>query len=844
MRRNPFSLILPTKRTNSFSSLNSNRSYHFIRSAEDHLMNESFYDDSISLKRRKSSIHCAHYIVIEYSHPTNSTRSNQQFIHAGNCLESSNKKAYSLSIGETLIHLSARLGHEYILRRLIEETPYGTRLTNGKGQTPLLCAIQCSHYSTAMFLMDIDPSTITVCDHNLNSVFHYATYLCNHIVLSRAMILIKRLNSPHLKTQVLLRLIEKNKVGKNPFLISVEKGNIRCNRLFFSNENLLKKNSLDISIFLNNESVCCAIDNDRIDLMAFWLSDMKRLEILLEILIHNSFNLFEYSIENEKISFIRLFLSQEFSFEKHFLKEKYKKFLNNFNLIDRLTPLQRLLKKENLYDLIPSLLDHFVIENNGADLSIIDDCLFLCPFSNQCLFGHEKSSWSKQSWYNEHPLNQINQILIKSIYDHPIIRLCIDLKYSLFGNILYLIITFGQIFYVMLYTFILLFSPTRSIDQFNYYTLINDTCQQFCFKLINHPNYFQENYNQFYLRLFRYILVFISILTLFKEAFQLIKEKNKYFKKIFLNFLEIHMYISAIIYGIDFNECTHQTGIRCHFQWEIGSIGLLSVWFSLLFVFMKGMQCGKHGLLFLTVLFTFIKFIIYYSFIWIGFYLVFYLLMKDLSPQFHSFYLIPKLLVMFIGEFDFDETFFPNQIPIKGAEGALFIYSIFILTMFIVMSNIMAGLAVADVKEFRLNAKREHLRSRIETILQVQSNFGFLCEICSKMTLKYLNNKYLNKYLFKSDLSRLEFAEKSYEHFGITIHTGLIQANHLKNREKFLKKSFLDEKNLFMKNQNQFKEYFEESILKIHNQLKTIHLQLKTDIQDLKTHVDQILSNH
>ena len=59
-----------------------------------------------------------------------------------------------------------------------------------------------------------------------------------------------------------------------------------------------------------------------------------------------------------------------------------------------------------------------------------------------------------------------------------------------------------------------------------------------------------------------------------------------------------------------------------------------------------------------------------------------------------------------------------------------------------------------------------------------------------------------------------------------------------------MKKSFLDEKNLFMKNQNQFKEFFEESILKIHNQLKTIHLQLKTDIQDLKTHVDQILSNH
>ncbi|UJR29721.1 hypothetical protein I4U23_017270 [Adineta vaga] len=471
MRRNHFSLILPSKRSHSISSLNSTRSYHFIRSAERNSLNQSFYEDSFSLKRRKSSIRCAHYIVIEYSSTSNPTRSNHQFIHAGTSLELTNKTNSDLSNGETLFHLSSRLGHEYILRRLIEETPYGTRLTNSKGQTPLLCAIQSSHSSTAIFLMDIDPITITVCDEYLNS-------------------------------------------------------------------------------------------------------------------------------------------------------------------------------------------------------------------------------------------------------------------------------------------------------------------------------------------------------------------------------------ISGIIYGIDFNQCTRQTGIRCNFQWQIGSIGLLSVWISLLFVFMKGIKSGKYGLLFLTVLFTFIKFIIFYSFIWIGFYLVFYLLLKDLFPQFNSFYLIPKLLVMFIGEFDFDETFFPNQNPIKGSEGALFVYSIFIFTMFIVMSNIMAGLAVADVKEFRLNAKREHLRCRIETILQVQRNFGFLCEICSKITLKFLNNNYLNKYIFKYDMSRVKFLNRTYEHFGIETTTGLIKSNNFKQRGILSKKSFLIEKNPFIKNENQFEEYFQESILKIQSQLKTIHLQLKTDIQELKLHLDQIISNN
>jgi len=122
-------------------------------------------------------------------------------IRAGTCLTpiSNNCNSYK---GETLIHLSARLGHEHILRRLIEETSYATRLTNGQGQTPLLCAIQSSYSSIATFLMEIDPLTITVHDNDHNSVFHYAANLCDDIVLSRAISLIKRLNNPHQRIQV------------------------------------------------------------------------------------------------------------------------------------------------------------------------------------------------------------------------------------------------------------------------------------------------------------------------------------------------------------------------------------------------------------------------------------------------------------------------------------------------------------------------------------------------------------------------------------------------------------------------------------------------------------------
>jgi hypothetical protein len=162
MRRNNLSLILPEKRRNSRLSLNLNNrsSIHFVQSAKNRSLSENIFDDQFEnyylSKRRKSSVQCAKIVVIEYS--SNENRSNGQLIRAGTCstpiLNNLNDKL-NLSKGETLIHLSSRLGYEHILRRLIQETSFATRLTNAKGQTPLLCAIKSSYSSIATYLMEI-----------------------------------------------------------------------------------------------------------------------------------------------------------------------------------------------------------------------------------------------------------------------------------------------------------------------------------------------------------------------------------------------------------------------------------------------------------------------------------------------------------------------------------------------------------------------------------------------------------------------------------------------------------------------------------------------------------------
>ena len=97
--------------------------------------------------------------------------------------------------GQTLLHLAAKLGHEEIMRMLINETSHANVLLNTRGQTPLLCAIESGSTSTATLLMEQDPLSLTCKDNIDSSVFHYATEQCNDIVLSRAISLLKRLSS-------------------------------------------------------------------------------------------------------------------------------------------------------------------------------------------------------------------------------------------------------------------------------------------------------------------------------------------------------------------------------------------------------------------------------------------------------------------------------------------------------------------------------------------------------------------------------------------------------------------------------------------------------------------------
>ncbi|CAF4612227.1 unnamed protein product [Rotaria sp. Silwood1] len=670
--------------------------------------------------------------------------------------------------GQTLLHLAARLGHDEIMRLLICETSQASMLMNKKGQTPLLTAIEAGSISTATLLMEADPRSIIASDINGSSVFHYACEHCSDVVLHRAIALSKRLNSTSDRITALRRITERNRVGKTPFDIAIEKGQLKCVKHIVLSSWL--EANIDMRELIDASSMKNAIDREQLDILIFFVSEPKRFAYIIHLLVELNgrfFNLLEYAIILKKKDIVRLFVSVRIPIEQYNFRFEYKQFLKHYNepyvqsnsLPFYQTPIQRMLTTPECVSLVPLILEQFV-SDHGTDLSIVDDCLYARPTKTRCIFGRTKH-FSTDNWLQQHPLSLIAKADCKDVYDHRLVRLCVDLKFNLFGNFLYFIILCCQSTYVALYTGIALGSPTPADQGKNYYQMVNHSCFDLCITLANdHTNPAPDHPA---LRALRLILLILSGFALLKELFQILTQREKYFRRFYINLIELHMYVSAIIYSVDVNECTRQTGIRCSAQWMAGGIGLISVWTSLLLIVMNGIKFGKHGLLFITVFVTFLKFIAVYFMIWIGYILAFYMLCKDIMEQFQFFNFVPKLLVMFVGEYDMSGTFFPNNKLIPGSEGALILYSAYIFTMFIVMMNIMGGLAVADVKEYRLNAKREHLRARIGVVLGFQARLGGFCETIGNIIRKLARNvrlmnfwEQLNLFPLKYHLRKLE----------------------------------------------------------------------------------------
>ncbi|CAF1211792.1 unnamed protein product [Rotaria sordida] len=692
--------------------------------------------------------------------------------------------------GQTLLHIAAKLpGHEDVVRVLIGENSTITSLVNSNGQIPLLCAIQASSTFTAQLLMEADPQSLITVDNKKSSIFHYCCENKNDVLLANILNLLRHLNSHQsIRVQVLQKLTEPNIDGQTPFSIACNNGSIKCLKQLFNSKWLLRH--IQLPNLITSDGIKKCIEYDQIDIINYLVSDLRRFRIIISILIdviftepvypstdmvvaRRQYNVLEYAILLNKTDCVKIFVSvtvpkqiekkpnvdenlavvrnsNNIVTHEPVLHEEYKQFLTRYSLPfthDRFNqmPIQRMLKIPSLVPFVPNLLEQF-LDDDGIDLSVIDDCLCSKPISSQCIFGqygsiyntnnniNKKYKFRKTNWVKEHPLNLISECDYAPLYDHPLVITTVDSKANLFGNILSLFIILFQTLYVALYTGVTIITRTPRYYGYSYIDFENDTCIYMCSVVTNTTYHFDyTNHGTFVLFMFRLILFLYSCIALLKEFIQVLTQRRRYFQAFFLNLLEILTYSCGVIFTIDTNTCSKYSSIRCKYQYDFGALGVACVWTILLLAFVNSLKLGKYGLLFITIILTFIKFCFIYIFIWIGYLFAFHMLLTQ-NPSFETVLTsIPRMVAMLTGEFNFENLFFSEGEPIHGTTMAKIIFTTFVFVVHICLMNILIGLAVSDVADFQIHAKRENLRSRIRTVLNFQAKFGTICDILSKL---------------------------------------------------------------------------------------------------------------
>ncbi|CAF3139904.1 unnamed protein product [Rotaria sp. Silwood2] len=113
------------------------------------------------------------------------------------------------------------------------------------------------------------------------------------------------------------------------------------------------------------------------------------------------------------------------------------------------------------------------------------------------------------------------------------------------------------------------------------------------------------------------------------------------------------------------------------------------------------------------------------------------------------------MVSMLTGEFGFENLFYTEGKSVRGTTMAKIIFTTFVFVVHICVMNILIGLAVSDVNDFQINAKRENLRSRIRTVLNFHAKFGTICDASSKLIFalaRYFPQLIINS---KFDVSKL-----------------------------------------------------------------------------------------
>ena len=302
----------------------------------------------------------------------------------------------------------------------------------------------------------------------------------------------------------------------------------------------------------------------------------------------------------------------------------------------------------------------------------------------------ERSFHKKNRW---HPLTVIGQTKNLSLILHPYVQMYVDICWDSLVR---------YVFYTHLFLFALfLFFLCSFVTSHNF--IHNSTVT------------LGDGYNMPFSKFTTasaYITITLAVCGLLFEALQLHTKGKDYWKWV-ENLIDLVIFLGSgalCIVSLVTNYNTLLHGLGCILIIIAALRGALILTHIPLhgYKFRMLLNITKHILQFGPVLLFFI----------LTFAVVFKNLLQNQDSFSHVGFSMVKVLVMSIGELEFENTFFTNQNEESLEVLAYLAFVIFLGIMSISMMNLLIGLAVGDMADLRKEAEVLTFRSKVDLILQ------------------------------------------------------------------------------------------------------------------------------
>lgn len=158
-------------------------------------------------------------------------------------------------------------------------------------------------------------------------------------------------------------------------------------------------------------------------------------------------------------------------------------------------------------------------------------------------------------------------------------------------------------------------------------------------------------------------------------------------------------------------------------QQHAAAIVIFLVWLELMMLVGRFPIFGLYVQMFTKVAVNFAKFLMAYICLIVAFALSFCVLFPTYKP-FNVPFTILKTIVMMSGELEFEDIFYNNSTdPPKYPVTAHIMFVSFVLLITIILTNLMAGLAVNDIRGLQASAGLDRLSRQAELVSRLESLF-------------------------------------------------------------------------------------------------------------------------